>query len=312
MILSASRRTDIPAFYSEWFCRRLKDGCALVRNPFRPSQLRRVPLTPDLVDCIVFWTKNPAPMLGRLDGIARMGFPYYFQFTLTPYGAEIERNLPPKEEIIETFRELSAKIGPERVVWRYDPVIVTKRMPPDWHFEQFGRLCRALEGCTRECVFSFVDSCLNLKRSAAMPDALEIAPETMKRVAAGFSGIAAEYGLTLRTCCETVDLEEFGIAHGSCIDQKKIEAVAGCPIRVKKDKNQRPACGCVESVDIGAYDTCRNGCAYCYATSSAGAVLRNAALHDPASPLLLGRPADGETVLERKACSLKDPQTKLF
>lgn len=312
MILSASRRTDIPAYYSKWFLNRLKAGYALVRSPYRPSRLWRVDLSPDVVDAIVFWTKDPAPMLDKLSEIGRMGYPFYFQYTLTPYGPEIEPGSPPAAEAVETFRRLAERIGPERMVWRYDPVILTGRMTPEWHFAKFEALCRALRGSTEECVFSFLDEYAKTRRSAALADRLEITPAAMRRIAAGFSQIAAGYGLTLRTCCEEIDLSACCIAHGACIDRQKIEKLAGCRLRVGKDRNQRPACGCAESVDIGAYNTCPRGCVYCYAVSSAAAARRNAAAHDPESPLLSGRPPPEETVVRRKCVSLKDPQLKFF
>ncbi len=289
MILSASRRTDIPACYSDWFFNRVKAGFALVRNPFFPARISRVSLAPEDVDCIVFWTKNPAPMLGRLGELERAGLPFYFQFTLTPYGGGLERSLPPKREIVETFRRLSRAVGPERVVWRYDPVICTPKLTPAWHLRQFARLCGALEGCTRECVFSFLDLYAKTRRNTAGLGLHPVPPAVMEHVAAGFAETAARHGLTLRACCESIDLARYGIRPGACIDAEKIESITGRPLRLRRDRGQRPGCNCAESVDIGAYDTCRNGCVYCYATDPRRAAGR-AARHDPRSPLLDGRP----------------------
>ena len=158
MILSVSRRTDIPAYYSAWFLNRLAEGFVLVPNPHNPRQLSRIPLSPETVDCIVFWTKNPAPMLDALPRIEAAGYPFYFQFTLTPYGPRTEPGLPPKEELVRAFWALSRRLGPKRVVWRYDPVMVDGRYPTAWHLERFEALCNALEGAAERCVFSFVDA----------------------------------------------------------------------------------------------------------------------------------------------------------
>lgn len=307
MILSASRRTDIPAYYSEWMLNRLKQNDILIPNPYDANRLSRVRLSPEDVDCIVFWTKNPAPMLRRLDEIERMGYRFYFQFTLTPYDQTIERNLPAKAEIVRTFRELSRKIGPERVVWRYDPVIVDRAHPVEWHLRQFRSLCEALHRDTRRCVFSYLDPYARLGNRFS-----PIGREDMLAVARGFSEIAEAHRLPLFTCAETIDLSRFHIGHSACIDPKLVEQIIGCPIRSKKDAGQRPACGCAESVDIGAYDTCLNGCVYCYATSGDKAAQRRALAHDPASPMLTGTPRGGERISDRTAPSQKITQLSLF
>lgn len=306
MIISASRRTDIPAFYSEWFLNRFREGYALVHNPRNPQRLGRVELAPDKVDCIVFWTKNPLPMLDRLNALDRMGYKYYFEFTLTPYGRCTERNLPPKERLVETFQTLSERIGPNRVDWRYDPVLVTHNFPLAYHLEQFEKLCGVLHSKTRRCILSFVDQYRHLK------DLPAIQSDAILAVAEGFSRIAAKYRLPLLTCAEAVDLEQFGIAHAACIDKRKVESIIGTAIEAKKDEGQRPACGCIASVDIGAYDTCPHGCVYCYATTSAGLVARRMRAHAPESPLLTGFPKGDELITDRTTGSQKLQQLTLF
>lgn len=307
MIISASRRTDIPAHYSEWFCNRLNEGYVLIPNPRNSNRLSRVELSPDKVDCIVFWTKNPAPMLSRLDRIEKMGYPFYFQFTLTPYDKSVERNLPSKHELIQTFQNLSSLIGPERVVWRYDPVMITERYPLEWHLEHFGNLCGELGKFTHRCIFSFLDPYAHIGS-----DFHAVAYPEMMSIAEGFSKIAAQYKIPLFTCAEEIDLSRFQIRHASCIDPSLIEQIVGCPIRAKKDAGQRPACGCMESVDIGAYDTCPNGCTYCYAMTNMKTVLRRVEKHDPLSPMLTGVPRGDELVTDRTAPSQKIEQLTLF
>lgn len=307
MILSASRRTDIPAFYSEWLLKRLEAGWVMTPNPRNPNRISRVELSPGNVDCIVFWTKNPAPMLDKLDRIGQMGYPFYFQFTLTPYGKTIERNLPPKAELLRTFAGLSERIGAARVVWRYDPVLIDAAHTVGWHLEQFQRLCEELHPFTRRCVLSFIDPCPGAGgRFRAMRR------EEMRAVASGFAQTAQKYGLALFTCAEEIDLKEYGIGHSACIDRELIERITGCGIAAKKDPGQRPACRCVESVDIGAYNTCAHGCAYCYATSGAASALRRVRSHDPDAPMLTGYPAGGESITDRAAPSQKEDQLRLF
>lgn len=307
MILSVSRRTDIPAYYSEWFLNRLKEKYVLIANPYNSDRLGRVELSPDSVDCIVFWTKNPAPMLGKLDAIEEMGYSFYFQFTLTPYGRDVERNLPPKGELLQTFQNLSRRIGPERVVWRYDPVMITETFSIAWHLERFQELCDKLYGVTSRCIFSFIDPYAHIGNEFH-----GMSREEMLAVAQGFSKIATEYQLPLFTCAEEIDLSRFQIGHSACIDRKLIEQITGCPIKAKKDTGQRPACGCIESVDIGAYDTCPNGCVYCYATSSEKAMQRRVRAHDPFSPMLTGIPRGDELITDRTTPSQKILQLSLF
>lgn len=307
MILSASRRTDIPAFYSDWLMNRLKEKYILVPNPRNPKRLGRINLSPEWVDCIVFWTKNPLPMLDKLDEIEKLGYRFYFQFTLTPYGSNVERNLPPKTKLIDALRKLSKRIGTERIVWRYDPVFLGGSFSVDWHMEQFQKLCTELDGAASCCVFSFIDVYSNIGKQFR-----EISLNEMLVVAEGFSRIAKRHNLPLFSCSEKIDLSAFQIQHAACIDPKRIEKIIGCPIKARKDPGQRPACGCVESVDIGVYDTCRNGCAYCYATSGEKALLRNIQKHDPKSPMLIGYPHGDELITDRTAPSLKISQLSLY
>ena len=188
MILSASRRTDIPAWYGAWFLNRLREGFALVPNPYAENlhMLRKIPLSPDVVDCIVFWSKNPRPFLDFLPEIQQLGYPFYFQFTLNPYEAAIEQNLPALDERIDTFHRLSAIIGPERIVWRYDPVIIDEAHPLNWHGEQFERLCALLHADTCRCVFSFFD-----RYAKDQSGFREVEEATMRAVARSFSSTAA-------------------------------------------------------------------------------------------------------------------------
>lgn len=247
MIVSASRRTDIPALFSEWFYNRVGKGFVLLRNPYNPLQVGRVTLTPDKVDGFVFWTKNAAPMLDRINELEQ--FKYYFQFTITPYGREVERNIPDKQEIvIPAFK----KIGADKVIWRYDPVFLNEWYTWDYHIKAFTQLAEELEGHTTRAVMSFVDSyrSVDLRPLNIHP----LTKEQQQELAQQLAEIAAAHGIVLSACAE-----DLGISQSCCIDGKMFG------VNKPKDRNQRGLCGCVESVDIGAYSTCSNGCAYCYA-----------------------------------------------
>lgn len=310
MIVSASRRTDIPCCYAEWLMKRIREGYALTRNPMNRAQLSRVPLTPDVVDCIVFWTKDAANLLPHLDELDALGYRYYFQFTLTPYGNDLERNLRPKSEIEECFRALSNRIGRERVVWRYDPIILNDTLTAAYHKAEFQRLCGRLSAFTDTVVISFVDLYAKLKRQADRGGTV-IRPASGGETAelAGYIGrTAAEYGLHAAACCEMGDLTQYGIVRSSCIDRKRIEKICGCALDIGTDNNQRKGCGCAQSVDIGAYNTCRNGCIYCYANDSR----RARGLCRPESALLAGEIAVGEKIADKKVKSNRQEQITLF
>lgn len=287
MILSVSRRTDIPSFYSEWFMKRLKEGYVRTKNPFNPNQVSRIEVTPDVTDCIVFWTKDPLPMMDNLDILDAMGYCYYFQFTLTAYDRELERNLRDKAEIIDTFQKLSDRLGRERVMWRYDPIILNDEITQEYHQEYFEKLCSKLAAYTNSCTISFVDLYKRLTKQVKDNIIREIRNEEMLLIAKVFSDISKSFGLELRACCEKTDFSTFGIKPAACIDKDIVERVCGYKIDSKKDKNQREGCGCVKSVDIGAYNTCRNGCIYCYANHSEVSIINNCSRHRPESDILI-------------------------
>jgi len=304
MILSVSRRTDIPCHYPEWLMNRIRAGYVLTRNPMNHGHISRIPLTPDDVDCIVFWTKDPAPLHPFLDELDARGYRYYFQFTLTPYERTVEPGLRPKEEIEETFRLLSRRLGRHRVVWRYDPILMTNEIDLAYHKAQFSRMCASLAPYTDTVVISFVDPYAKRKNP---PYRTPVHAEE-EELAAFIGKTAVEFGLKTAACCEAGDYSRFGIGRSACIDSARIAKICGYTPLLKLDKHQRPGCGCVQSVDIGSYDTCRSGCAYCYATHSPASVARRWEKYDPAGEMLCDIPDGSERITERKSDSAKqDP-----
>ncbi len=307
MILSVSRRTDIPNYYSDWFYNRIKEGFVCVRNPMNPHQVSRITLSSEVVDCIVFWTKNPIPMLAQLDEIA--SYPYYFQYTLTGYGKDVECNLPNKKEVlIPAFQSLAERIGSNRVVWRYDPILFNEVYTPEYHLNAFRQIAEALNGYTDQCVISFVDTYAKNKASMKALGTYELSQVELFAFTRELCRTANANGIRVVSCAEQMDLSEYGVEHGSCIDKGRIEEILGCSIEVNRDKNQRPECGCVESIDIGTYNTCKTGCHYCYANHSFESVTRNNGKYDLYSPLLCGTITDEDRITERKVVSLKQSQ----
>lgn len=311
MILSVSRRTDIPNYYSEWFFNRLKEGFLYVRNPMNFHQISEIKISPDVVDCIVFWTKNPLPMMERLDELE--AYNYYFQFTLTGYGNDVERNLPNKKtSVIPIFQELSNRIGKEKVVWRYDPIFFSNRYNVQYHLKAFRSIAEALSGYTEKCVISFLDIYPKNKKNMDNLLSYDLSDSELREFAKELSNIAKENHIKIGSCAEKVDLDEYGIIHNSCIDKELIEKIIGCKLKINKDKNQRIECGCVESVEVGTYNTCKNGCVYCYANYSAKSVESNFQKYDPLSPLLCGHIEKDDKISTRKVVSLKETQISIF
>ena len=307
MILSVSRRTDIPNYYADWFLHRVKEGFLYVRNPMNAHQISKIALSPDVIDCIVFWTKNPANMIEKLECLR--DYAYYFQFTLTGYGKEIEPHLPDKRKVlIPSFQRLSAKVGKERMVWRYDPILVNKRYAPEYHLKAFEEIAGCLAGYTERVVISFLDFYVKTQRNMKGLGVRELTKEEIVSLASRMAEIASKYHLIIETCAEQTDLKELGIRHGSCIDKQLIEKITGAKLLGGKDKNQRKECGCMESVEIGAYHTCLNGCKYCYANFNEAYVKETVKLYRPDSSLLCGCVTSEDKITVRKMKSLKEIQ----
>ena len=307
MILSVSRRTDVPNYHSDWFFNRLRQGFLCVRNPMNPHQVSRVGLSPEVVDCIVFWTKNPAPMLERLGELK--GYEYYFQFTLTGYGADMEPGIPDKRKVmIPTFRRLSELAGKERVIWRYDPILLNDRYTPDYHLKAFGEIADSLRDHTDRAVISFLDFYAKISQNTEGMHIRKLSGGEMTDIAAGMAGIARRNHMEIETCAEQAGLSASGIRHGCCIDRGLIEKLTGCRLKVGKDKNQRMECGCAESVEAGAYDTCANGCRYCYANRDESRTKANMKRCDAGSPLLCGTLEAEDRVTDRRMKKLREEQ----
>jgi hypothetical protein len=311
MIISVSRRTDIPTYYSDWFFNRLKAGFVLVRNPMNIHQISKINLSPTVVDGIVFWTKNPLPMLERLHELD--DYNYYFQFTLNAYGKDVEPNIPSKNDIIiPLFQKLSSLIGKDKVIWRYDPIFFNEKYSFAYHVKYFEMLAQKLSTYTEKCTVSFLDFYKHTERNI---NPLKIKKETYTQeleLLQRLKGIADAYGLVIDTCAEANDFSKINIKHAHCIDKDRLERIGKCKLKIAKDKNQRAECGCVASIDIGSYNTCKNACLYCYANYNQDIVQENFAKHNPLSPLLFGDIGENDVIKERQVKSCKQCDLNLF
>lgn len=311
MIISASRRTDIPAFYSDWFFNRIKERYVLVPNPYNSKMISRVSLDPAVVDCIVFWSKNPAPMLEKLDKLK--DYNYYFQFTLNPYGPDIENHLPAISKRIDTFKRLSDRIGKEKVIWRYDPVLTNETYTPGFHKEKFAEIAYELKEHTEKCMLGFIDHYQHIRTAVSQFNIQPLLKADIEEMAVSFKKTVDTCSIQLDTCTVRVDLTHLGIPGGLCIDNQLVERITGYPISVRKDKNQRDICRCAESIDIGTYESCLNGCIYCYAIKgNYNTVKYNLNKHDKNSPMLVGELQEDDIVKERLVKSLRNDQFSLF
>ena len=295
VIVSASRSTDIPAFYADWFLERLKAGYSVWVNPFNQERYR---VSFADTRMIVFWSKNPKPMLERLDEVESLGFrQYYFQFTLNDYVAEgLESNVPPVAERIGTFKRLADRIGKERVIWRFDPLLLSGSLTVDVLLEKIASIGHELQGATEKLVFSFADiqAYRKVGKNLSGTNCREFSSVEKMEFAKGLRDVVISLGLEMATCAEDIDLSEYGIKHNKCVDDDlmvrlfhddaklmdfigaEYDMIDGWTIKKsKKDKGQRKACGCIVSKDIGAYNTCPHLCRYCYANTSDEVVMRN-------------------------------------
>lgn len=307
MILSVSRRTDIPAFYSDWFINRLREEVVWVRNPMNYHSISQISLAPNVVDCIVFWSKNPQPMLKYLDEIESK-YKFYFQYTINAYEKDLEPNLPSLDERLNNFIYLAKRYGKERVIWRYDPIIITPKYNLEWHIKRFEYIANKLKDYTTTCVFSFLDVYEKNKNNLLKLAIKDVTRDLMVEISQKLKLIADKNRIKLKTCSEDIDLIDLEIKRSCCIDPDLISKIINCKIKAVKDKNQRASCGCVESIDIGQYNTCSHGCVYCYANYSKESVKTNCLRHIKTSKLLLGEKEKDDKIHEREVKSLKDLQ----
>ena len=295
MILNTGGRTDTVQYYTEWLLNRFSEGCVLTRNPLFPNKISRYELTPDKVDCVVFCSKNYQSILPRLYEITDC-FNTYFHYTITAYGKDIEPGVPSIEESMETLIRLSDQVGKQRVAWRYDPVLLTKEYTIERHLQTFERMASVLAPYIDRCIFSFVE--MYKKLESNMPELIPLSTGDMNELACGMGTIAREYGIHIQTCGTNADYSRYGIHASGCMTLDILGEANGIEFKKLKHKGMRQGCHCIESRDIGAYDTCLNGCKYCYANKTPHKAFENFKYHNPTSPLLLGNVKPGDTIIQ--------------
>lgn len=279
---------------------RLKDGYVLVPNPFNSNQVSKVLLHPETIECIVFWTKNPSALMNRLQEMDELGYTYYFQFTITSYDKDIEGNIPDKQKILHIFQRLSEEIGREKVIWRYDPVLLTAKYNIGYHLELFSYFAESLCGYTNKCTISFINMYKKCVKNFKNISIDLIDDSIKKQLASNFSKVAKNFGISIESCAEMLLLSDFGVKPSKCIDDQLISDIVGRRIEAGKDKSQRLQCGCIKSIDIGSYNTCMHGCKYCYATYSKKSVIGNFGKHKISSPRLIDNLSGNEKIIERR------------
>lgn len=306
MIINTGCRTDIPAFYSKWLINRIREGYVMVRNPYYPNQVTKYSLNPDVVDCLVFCTKNPEPMFRYLNILDK--YKQYWFVTITPYGKDIEPNVPRKEEVIESFKKLSGYLGIDSIGLRYDPIFFGNGFNVERHIEEFKKIVESLKGYTYNCTISFLDLYEKVKKNA--PDIRSPSINEQIELVKSFVKIGKDNNMVIHSCCERTFLSEYGIDCRGCMTQEIIEKGIGLKLNPPKRKNIREGCNCLMGNDIGAYDSCWHLCKYCYANTNSRLVKENMKKHIETSPFLIGKeePEDKITEAKQKSWIIDDSQ----
>lgn len=309
MIIHTGARTDTVRFYTDWLLKRFEEGFVLSRNPMFPTHVSRLRLDPQVVDCVVFCSKDYAPILDRLPDITER-FNTFFFYTITAYGDDVEPTSPSIDESIETLLQLEEQVGAQRIAWRYDPVLLTEKYTIERHFETFDQIAGRLVGHVDRCIFSFVEIDEMVRRN--MPKLLLFKEGQKRALAKGLGAIAGRHGMPLQSCAETEDYAGFGIAPSGCLSRPMIEKANGIVLKPMSRDKLRPECCCVVSRAIGDYNTCPGGCQYCHATRRRDILRRNLKRHDPDAPLLIGELSEADQVAASDQRSYRIFQDTLF
>ena len=294
MILFASGRTDIPAFYSKWFINRVKAGFVDVRNPFNQNLVSRINFSD--VDLIMFCSKNPLPMIDKLK---MLKVPVLFHVTITPYSKDVEPNIPDKRLIIEGVKKLSLVLGIDNVVLRYDPIFLSDKYNVDYHIRAFDKLCKNLNGYVNKIIVSFMDEYKNVRSNKNILKYRTFTREDYKKIGEAFSKSAMDNGMSVQTCFEDNDLTEYGFVKGECLSHELAYILTGKKFKSSNLRKEKK-CECVQMVDIGDYNSCMHMCKYCYANYDEKAVSSNFERHDDNSSLLIGSIQSDDVIKVRK------------
>ncbi len=301
MIINTGMRTDIPAFYSNWLLNRIKEGYVYVRNPYYEHQVTKYSLNPNVVDCLAFCTKNPHPLISHLSELNK--YKQFWFVTITPYGKDIEPNVPNKKQVINDFKKLSEHLGKNAVAIRYDPIFINEKFDVSMHIKCFEKLLDELKGHTEDCTISFLDMYEKVKRNA--PDLRPPTEKEQIQIAKAFSKIGKQNNIVIHSCCEKEFLKNYGLDITGCMSKEIIEKAIDSKLNAPKSHSKREGCTCLLGNDIGAYNTCGHLCKYCYANANTGLVRENMKRHNPNSPFLIGEPEAEDKITEAKQKSWK-------
>lgn len=305
MIINTGGRTDTVNYYSDWLLKRFEEGYVYARNPLFPNHITCYNLEPSLVDCVIFCSKNYSPILADIQRISDR-FHVFCHYTITPYDKDIEPSVPSIEDSIKILTKLSQKIGREKVAWRYDPVLLTDKYTIAHHLQIFDYMASQISPYVNFCIFSFVEMHKHIRTS--MPDLLPIKEIDKEILLQGIGKIAQKYKLRIQTCGTKENYQQYGIEVSGCMTTTNLSNALGCQFKNMAHKGTRIGCSCMPTRDIGAYNTCLNGCKYCYANKRTEITYKNYKEHDPNSPLLVGyvQPTDILKHSVQKSFIIKD------
>lgn len=311
MIINTGSRTDTVQYYTEWLMKRFEEGFVYSRNPMFPNKVIRYELNPKVVDCIVFCSKNYEPILPYIKTITDK-FNTYFYYTITAYGKDVEPNVPDIDESIETLIKLSSLVGRQRIAWRYDPILLTEKYTKNRHYKTFNYIAQKLSPHIDRCIFSFVEMYKKLK--ANMPEIILLTEKDKIEIAKNIGAISKKYNMKIQTCATKEEYEQYGILTSGCMTAEILGNANNIKYKKLKHTGNRKNCNCIENRNIGDYDTCPNGCKYCYANQNPEIALANYKKHNPNSPLILGDLLNTDEIQSgnQKSFIIKCEQKKLF
>ncbi len=311
MIINTGSRTDTVQYYTQWLLKRFEEGFVYSRNPIFPNKVIRYELNPEVVDCIIFCSKNYEPILPYIKTITAK-FNTYFHYTITAYGKDIEPNVPDIDKSIETLIKLSEIVGKQRIGWRYDPILLTEKYTKEIHYETFNYMTKEISPYIDRCIFSFVEIYKKLKKN--MPEIILLTDNDKTEIAKHIGSIAKKYNMTIQTCATTGDYEQFGILKSGCLTSEILGQANNIQFKKIKHSGNRKGCNCMENRNIGDYDTCPNGCKYCYANQNSEIAKINFTKHDPNAPFILGNLHETDEIIQGKQQSfiIQCEQKKLF
>ncbi len=311
MIINTGSRTDTVQYYTEWLLKRFEEGFVYSRNPLFPNKVTKYELDPEVLDCVIFCSKNYEPILPHIKLISDR-FNTYFHYTITAYGKDIEPNVPSIDESIETLIKLSEIIGKHRIAWRYDPILLTEKYTKDVHYETFEYMTEKISPHIDRCIFSFVEMYKKLKTN--MPEIILLNQNDKNEIAKNIGGIAKKYGMIIQTCATNGNYEQYGIKPSGCMTSEILGNANNVTFKKIRHSGTRHDCNCMENRNIGDYDTCPNGCKYCYANQNPEIALENYKKHKPDCDMILGNLKETDEVNQsvQKSFLLRSVQQKLF